>query len=269
MFNTQQSTANIPTEGKVLALDSAEPLALKIPRHVAIIMDGNGRWAKAKGWHRSIGHVHGTGRVKEIIRAADKLGIKYLTLYAFSTENWKRPAGEIATLMQLLKDYLLKERQELIDNNIKLNALGQIERIPEEVRKILEETMEVTANNTGMVLNFCLSYGGRAEIVRAMQRLALDLQEGRCSLMDITEDAINERLYTSGMPDPDLMIRTSGEYRLSNFLLWQSAYSEIYITDVPWPDFSPEHLSEACLAFSRRKRRFGMTDEILLKKEPT
>lgn len=264
-FSKPLSSAS--NEGNVLALDSTDMAQAKLPRHVAIIMDGNGRWAKANGWHRSIGHVHGTGRVKEIIRAADKLGIKYLTLYAFSTENWKRPAGEIATLMEILRDYLLKERQELIDNNIKLNALGQIERIPVEVRSILEETMEVTAQNTGMVLNFCISYGGRAELVRAMQSLALDVQESRCALTDITEEAISNRLYTCGMPDPDLMIRTSGEYRLSNFLLWQSAYSEIYISDVAWPDFTPEHLKEACTAFSQRKRRFGMTDEMLLKKD--
>jgi undecaprenyl diphosphate synthase len=244
--------------------DTAEVLVLdpkKMPRHVAIIMDGNGRWAKLRGWHRTMGHAYGTQRVKEIIRAADRMGIKVLTLYAFSTENWSRPSGEIEALMQLLRDYLLKERQELLDNNIKLQALGQIERIPTEVRKILEETLEVTSPNTGMLLNFCLSYGGRADIIQATQRLAREVASGQLEISQIDETRFSNYLYTSGIPDPDLVIRTSGEFRISNFLLWQMAYSEIFVTDTSWPDFEPSHLRAACEAFSQRRRRFGQTDE--------
>lgn len=245
--------------------DTAEVLSLdskKMPGHVAIIMDGNGRWAKLRGWNRTLGHAYGTKRVKEIIREADRIGIKVLTLYAFSTENWSRPSGEIEALMQLLRDYLLKERQELLDHNIKLQALGQIERIPTEVREILEETIEITKANTGMILNFCLSYGGRTEIIQATQRLAQEVQAGRMQLHEIDERSFEKCLYTAGLPDPDLIIRTSGEFRISNFLLWQMAYSEIYITETAWPDFDPANLRAACEAFSQRKRRFGQTDEV-------
>ena len=242
---------------EVLALDSK-----KLPKHVAIIMDGNGRWAKLRGWHRTMGHAYGTQRVKDIIREADRIGVKVLTLYAFSTENWSRPSGEIEALMGLLKDYLLKERQELLDNNIKLQALGQIERIPTEVRKILEDTIDVTSKNTGMLLNFCLSYGGRADIVQAVQRLAQEVKDGTREIASIDEKSFSDYLYTSGMPDPDLVIRTSGEFRISNFLLWQMAYSEIFVTETAWPDFEPSHLRAACEAFSQRRRRFGNTDEV-------
>lgn len=260
------SNAISKPEGKenVLSLQSGQADAAKLPQHVAIIMDGNGRWAKAHGWHRSIGHLHGTSRVEAIIKASNTMGIKYLTLFAFSTENWKRPKGEIETLMKLCQDYLFKAKKEreLIEGNIQLRVLGQIERLPTELKNMLEDMIEATSKNTGMVLNFCFSYGGRAELVRAVQSLALDVQEGRCSLADLTEEKISSRLYTTDMPDPDLLIRTSGEFRLSNFMLWQLAYSEIYITDVLWPDFTPEHLTEACLEFSKRRRRFGSTDEI-------
>jgi undecaprenyl diphosphate synthase len=234
----------------------------RVPKHVAIIMDGNGRWAKAQGWHRSIGHAHGSSKVKDIVRAADKMGVRVLTLYAFSTENWNRPVGEIAVLMDLLKDYLLRERQELLDNNIRLRALGQVERIPQEVREILNETIRVTAPNTGMILNFCLSYGGRAEIARAAQALCLEVAAGRLDPAMVTEQALEAQLYTAGLPDPDLVIRTSGEYRISNFLLWQLAYAEIYVTDIPWPEFEPEHFRLAIESYIGRKRRFGMTDEV-------
>ncbi|MEO5666887.1 MAG: isoprenyl transferase [Bdellovibrionota bacterium] len=240
----------------VLSIDSK-----KLPRHVAIIMDGNGRWAKLRGWHRTMGHAYGTQRVKEIIREADRIGIKILTLYAFSTENWSRPSGEIEALMQLLRDYLLKERQELLDNNIKLQGIGQIERIPTEVRAILEETIEATSKNTGMLLNFCLSYGGRADIVQATQRIAREVAAGTLDIAQIDEKSFSKYLYTSGMPDPDLVIRTSGEFRISNFLLWQMAYSEIFVTDTSWPDFEPAHLKAACESYGLRKRRFGQTDE--------
>ena len=235
--------------------------SVKVPRHVAIIMDGNGRWAKQRGWNRSLGHVQGTSRVKEIVREADRLGISVLTLYAFSTENWKRPAEEISTLMQLLEDYLKRERQELMDNNIRLQVLGQIERIPQNVRDIVDETVKVTEANTGMTLNFCISYGGRADIIQAAQSLAREVQEGRISIADLNEKSLSEKLYTGMLPDPDLMIRTSGEFRISNFLLWQAAYAEIYVTETLWPDFEPQHLRAACEAFAQRKRRFGMSDE--------
>jgi undecaprenyl diphosphate synthase len=233
----------------------------RYPRHIAIIMDGNGRWAKSRGFHRSIGHAHGTSRVKEIIREADRLGADVLTLYAFSTENWGRPADEIAALMELLKSYLLMERQELIDNNIKLQVLGDWARFPESVREILQETLDITATNTGMILNFCLNYGSRAEIARAVQAIAREVDAGTLEPSQIDERAISDRLYTGGLPDPDLVIRTSGEFRVSNFLLWQIAYSEIFITDVQWPDFEPSHLRAACESFSQRKRRFGLSDE--------
>ena len=240
--------------------------AAQIPRHVAIIMDGNGRWAKERGWHRSAGHIKGTSKVKEIIREADRLGVSFLTLYAFSTENWGRPADEIAMLMELLRDYLLQERQELMDNNIRLQALGQIERIPREIRDILNETVEVTSKNTGMILNFCISYGGRADVVQAVQSIARDVEKGLLSIDKVTEQLISDRLYTSTMPDPDLIIRTSGEFRVSNFLIWQIAYSEFYITETLWPDFEPSHLLAACEAYSLRRRRFGRSDELLVKK---
>ncbi|MBS1985096.1 MAG: isoprenyl transferase [Bdellovibrionales bacterium] len=237
--------------------------ALKIPRHIAIIMDGNGRWAKSRGLHRTVGHAKGTSIVKDIIRAVDDLGVGVLTLYAFSTENWNRPSEEISVLMELLHDYLLQERQELLDNNICFNVLGQVDRLPENVRNIVRETIAVTAQNTGMKLNFCVSYGGRAEIARAAQRLALEVQSGQRDVASIDEAAISENLYTAGLPDPDLVIRTSGENRISNFLIWQMAYSEIYVTDTLWPDFTPSHLRAALEAYSRRKRRFGFTDENL------
>lgn len=236
---------------------------LKVPRHVAIIMDGNGRWAKLQGLHRSLGHAKGASMVKEIIRAADDIGIEVLTLYCFSTENWNRPSHEISILMDLLKDYLIQERKELIENNIQFHALGQIDRLPENVLKIVRETIEVTAPNTGLKLNFCISYGGRAEIMRATQQLCREVAEGSLSLNEVDERALSNRLYTSGLPDPDLVIRTSGESRISNFLLWQMAYAEIYITDTLWPEFTPHHLRAAVEAYSLRKRRFGFTDEPL------
>ena len=236
---------------------------LKIPHHVAIIMDGNGRWARQKGWHRSYGHIQGSSRVKEIVTEADRIGISVLTLFCFSTENWQRPADEISALMEILQSYLLKERQALIDNNIRLQALGEVERIPDVIRNILRETIEVTKNNSGMILNFCISYGGRSEIVRAVQTLCREVLQGTTDLGDVNERAIAERLYTAGLADPDLVIRTSGEFRVSNFLLWQMAYAEFYVTETLWPDFEPRHLVAACEAYAQRRRRFGTSDEAL------
>ena len=244
-----------------LTLPQQQLRSLKIPRHVAIIMDGNGRWAKSRGLHRSLGHAKGASIVKEIIREADDLGIEVLTLYTFSTENWSRPAHEVAILMDLLRDYLIQEQKELLDNNIQFRALGQIDRLPEKVLEIVNETIQVTAANTGLKLNFCISYGGRAEIVRAVQSLCHEVSNGELNLAEIDERAIAARLYTAGLPDPDLVIRTSGECRISNFLLWQLAYTEFYITDTLWPEFSPSHLRAAVEAYSQRKRRFGFTDE--------
>jgi undecaprenyl diphosphate synthase len=234
---------------------------LKVPKHVAIIMDGNGRWAKQRGWNRSAGHIKGTTRVKEIIREADRLGIGYLTLYAFSTENWGRPAEEISVLMELLRDYLISERQDLMDNQVRLQALGQVDRIPAEVREILQETIEATKGNTGLTLNFCISYGGRQEILQATQRLLQEALDQKLKPSDLSEELLTSKFYTHGMPDPDLLIRTSGEFRISNFLLWQAAYAELYITDTLWPDFEPQHLRAACEAYAQRKRRFGLSDE--------
>lgn len=243
-------------------LVSSELRLARTPKHVAIIMDGNGRWARLRGWNRGLGHAKGTSRVKEVIREADRMGISVLTLFCFSTENWSRPSDEISMLMELLRDYLLSERQELLDNNIKLRALGDTTRIPGSIREILNDTIEVTKQNTGMQLNFCISYGSRAEITSAAQSLAQDACAGLINPSDINEEAIAKRLYTADLPDPDLLIRTSGEFRLSNFLLWQSAYAEIYITDTLWPDFEAQHLRAACESFAARKRRFGRTDEV-------
>lgn len=232
-----------------------------IPVHVGIIMDGNGRWATRRGMPRSSGHIRGTSNVKEVIRTADKLGIKILTLYCFSTENWNRPAEEIEILMELLKDYLVQEKQELLDNNIQLRALGQTERLPPDVLQILNDTIQATSINTGMVLNFCISYGSRSEILMAAQTLAKQCTQGTLHPEQISEANFSSALLTGGLPDPDLIIRTSGEYRLSNFLLWQAAYSEIFVTETLWPDFKPNDFLVAIEDFSKRKRRFGRSDE--------
>jgi undecaprenyl diphosphate synthase len=232
-------------------------------------MDGNGRWAKARGLPRSLGHMEGTSRVKEIIREADRLGVKILTLYCFSTENWKRPEDEVSILMKLLKEYLLKERQELHDNNVKLRALGQIDRLPEHLQKLVRETEAFLSNNTGMILNFCISYGGRSEILRATREIAKKIAAGELQAEELSEEIFSNELYTAGLPDPDLIIRTSGEARISNFLLWQIAYSELYLTETSWPEFRPQHLKEACEAFSTRKRRFGSSDEASLTPTPS
>jgi undecaprenyl diphosphate synthase len=232
------------------------------PQHLAIIMDGNGRWATSRGMPRSFGHAEGTSRVKEIIREADRLGIKILTLYCFSTENWKRPPSEVSILMRLLKEYLLKEREELMKNNVRLQALGQVHRLPGHLQKLVHETEAYLSKNTGMILNFCISYGGRAEILRATQAIAAAVKSGKLQPEQITEADLENELYTRGLPDPDLIIRTSGEARVSNFLLWQCAYSEWLFLDLAWPDFRPQHLQEACLTFQTRKRRFGASDEL-------
>lgn len=224
----------------------------KLPEHIAIIMDGNGRWAKKRGLPRSLGHRQGTKNVKEIVVACAELKtVKVLTLYALSTENWIRPKTEIKALMALLKHYLVSERKTFMDNNVRLRTIGEISKLPAEQQEYLSETKKLTENNTGMVLNLALSYGGRQEIVRAVNRL---IKKGH---KEVSEELLAGELDTAGLPDPDLLIRTSGEMRLSNFLLWQSAYTEIFITPVLWPDFKKKNFYEAIKEYQSRQRRFG------------
>lgn len=234
-----------------------------LPRHIAIIMDGNGRWAESQGLPRTHGHRAGAERVREVTTACSELGVEALTLYSFSTENWRRPEAEISTLWDILKHYLAQERRTMLDNQICLKAIGQVDRLPLVVRLPLKALIRETRNNRGLVLNLALSYGGRAELTDVIQQLAKDVKKGIIRPEMIDETLISRRLSTGGLPDPDLLIRTSGEYRLSNFLLWQSAYSELYITDVAWPDFKKENLMEALHNYSLRKRRFGKTDNQL------
>jgi undecaprenyl diphosphate synthase len=237
---------------------SSDPPA-RVPRHVAIIMDGNGRWAESQGLPRVRGHEEGAVSVREIVRACRRRGVEALTLYSFSTENWRRPKAEVGALMSLLQRYVLQERQEIMENGVRLRAIGQVDRLPIFVRTPLRALVRESRNNTGMTLNLALSYGGRAEIVDAVQSLAEDVKRGRIKPRDIDEAAISSRLYTAGQPDPDLLIRTSGELRVSNFLLWQIAYAEIYVTAVSWPEFRADQLDEAFAAYSARQRRFGKT----------
>lgn len=229
----------------------------RIPAHVAIIMDGNGRWAKKRLLNRVKGHEKGSETVRTIVRTSRELNIKYLTLYAFSTENWQRPKTEVTALMTLLNRFLKNERKEMMDNNIRLLTIGQTERLPEKVSGTLKETIALTEKNDGMRLTLALSYGSRAEIIRMVQTITKEANEKRISPESITEDFISGHLYTRNMPDPDLLIRTSGEMRISNFLLWQIAYSEIFITDTLWPDFSREEYIQILKSYQSRDRRFG------------
>jgi len=235
---------------------------LPVPDHVAIIMDGNGRWAKKRSWMRVKGHEQGAETVRTIVRASRKIGIRVLTLYAFSTENWQRPQKEIRALMHLLKKFLKNEEAELLENNIRLDAIGEIDRLPADVRDILEKVRRRTAENDGMQLNLALSYGARGEIVRMVQHLAAQAVAGQLAPDDIDEKQIASHLYTAGLPDPDLLIRTSGEMRISNFLLWQIAYSELFVTDTLWPDFTREEYLSILDAYRQRERRFGRTEAV-------
>jgi undecaprenyl diphosphate synthase len=228
-----------------------------LPFHVAIIMDGNGRWAKKRLLNRIKGHEKGSESVRAIVRASREIGIRILTLYAFSTENWQRPQTEIYALMTLLKKFLISEQKEMLDNNIRLNTIGQTERLPEDVRRELQKNMMLTRKNDGLILNLALSYGGRAEIVRAVKEIAIKAKDGRIDPDSITPDLISKHLYTAEMPDPDLLIRTSGEMRISNFLLWQLAYTEIFITDTLWPDFGKDEFMRILKNYQQRERRFG------------
>ena len=231
----------------------------KLPRHVAAIMDGNGRWAKKRMMNRVKGHEEGTESVRVIVRKSRDLGIKYLTLYAFSEENWKRPKHEVVALMGILKRFLKSELPEMLDNGISLRAIGSIDKLPDDAKKVLFETIDQTSGNNDMVLSLALSYGGRQEIIHAVKKIAKNVQSGLLEVDDINGDTIADSLYTSGIPDPDLLIRTSGEYRVSNFLLWQIAYTEIYITPTLWPDFREKEYIAALEDFQNRERRFGAT----------
>ncbi len=233
----------------------------KIPIHIAIIMDGNGRWARRRALPRIMGHRQGVKTVKHIVTAARELGIRVLTLYAFSMENWNRPGDEVNALMGLLYDYLEGELEEMLGKRIALRAIGEVERLPDRVRNKLYDTIDKTSHNSEMILNLALSYGGRAEIAKAARRLAQRCVRGDMSPDEINEQAVASCLDTAGLPDPDLIIRTSGEMRLSNFLLFQVAYAEFYITNTLWPDFTKDELVKALQDFAGRERRFGLTSE--------
>jgi undecaprenyl diphosphate synthase len=232
-----------------------------LPKHLAIIMDGNGRWAKQQGLLRALGHESGTKSVKVIIEASAKLGIEFLTLYAFSTENWNRPKLEVETLMKVLINSLKKELLTLQKNNIKLNAIGNLERLPKSAQKELLDVIDKTKNNTQMTLTLALSYGSREELVAAVRNICSKVKNNIISIDAIDDSIINEHLYTQNLPDVDLLIRTSGEHRISNFLLWQIAYAELYFTDILWPDFKEQDLYEAIISYQKRERRFGKTSE--------
>ncbi len=234
---------------------------LKIPNHVAVIMDGNGRWAKKKGMARVFGHRNGVKAVRETIEAAREIGVKVLTLYAFSTENWSRPKKEVDILMGLLVSSLRDELKTLQKNNIKLQTIGQIQNLPKKAQKELQEVIQLTQNNTSMVLNLALSYGSREEIVNTIKKISKKVVNKQLSIEEINENIINNHLYTFTLPDVDFLIRTSGEKRISNFLLWQIAYAELYFTNVLWPDFRKEDFFKAILNYQQRERRFGKISE--------
>ena len=240
----------------------------KLPRHIAIIMDGNGRWAKQHTMGRIRGHKKGAQAVRTTVTACREIGIQYLTLFAFSSENWGRPNDEVDALMSLLEDYLEKETPTLQKQKIRLNSIGDIDRLYPPVKEKLLDVKKLTEQNDKMVLNLALSYGSRDEIALAIQKMISDNRNGKLEIDDINQDLVGRYLYTSGMPDPDLLIRTSGEYRISNFLLWQLAYAELYFTDVLWPDFKKDDLLKAIAVYQRRERRFGLTSEQISRKQP-
>ncbi|WP_407925367.1 isoprenyl transferase [Geobacter argillaceus] len=235
----------------------------KLPRHVAVIMDGNGRWAKARMLRRIVGHRKGVETVRVIVEECSRVGIGFLTLYAFSAENWSRPKTEVHALMALLKKYIRMEVPRMQQNNIRFNVIGAREELPPDVRQVVSDAIAVTSGNTGMTLTLALSYGARQEIVRACRSVAADIAAGRIAPEAMTEKDLASYLYTADMPDPDLLIRTSGETRVSNFLLWQMAYTELYFTEVNWPDFTVQELHKAFNDFRQRERRYGLTSDQL------
>ncbi|MBS2211626.1 isoprenyl transferase [Carboxylicivirga mesophila] len=237
----------------------------RLPSHVAIIMDGNGRWAKKRGNSRMFGHKHGVTAVREVTEAAAELGVKYLTLYAFSTENWSRPKTEVDALMSLLVSTISSETSTLMKNNVKLNAIGCKEALPGGVQKKLEDCIQQTSSNNGLTLTLALSYSSRWEIIEAFKSVASEVKNDQLAIEDINADVISNYMSTAGIPDPELMIRTSGEHRISNFLLWQLAYSELYFCDILWPDFRRDDFYRALLDFQGRERRFGKTGEQIKK----
>ena len=243
-----------PGSEEAVLLESID--AGQLPRHIAVIMDGNGRWAGLRKLPRVAGHRNGIDSVRDVVESCRRLGIETLTLYAFSTENWKRPKLEVRTLMRLLKEFIRKETRNLHENNIRFQAIGRIHELDESVREELRRLTEFTGRNTGMTLNIALNYSGRAELTDAVNRILSEYRGGD-GHPAVTEEIISNSLYTAGLPDPDLLIRTSGEMRISNFLLWQIAYSEIYVTPTLWPDFRRKHLLEAIAAYQRRDRRYG------------
>ena len=236
-------------------------MEIKVPNHVAIILDGNGRWAKAKGLPRTAGHIQGAKVVEQICEDAYNMGINYLTVYAFSTENWNRPEKEVETLMKLLRDYMKNSLKRAQKNNMCVRVLGDKSGLATDIRESIERLEDATKDNTGLHFQIAINYGGRDEITRAVKKLSQKVTDGKLSLEDMNEQCITSELDTAGLPDPDLLIRTSGELRISNFMLWQLAYSEFYITSVPWPDFNKEELEKAVLAYNNRDRRFGLVKE--------
>ena len=234
---------------------------LKLPRHIAIIMDGNGRWAKEKGKLRVFGHRNGVVSVRDVVEGAVNLGVNYLTLYTFSSENWNRPKLEVMAIMELMVSTIHKEIENFMKKNVRLNAIGDLDMLPDKCNRELNNAIEKTSGNTGLVLTLALSYSSRREMVRAARNIALKVQNGELNIDDIDEEVFENNLFTGGMPNPELLIRTSGEFRISNYLLWQIAYAELYFTSKLWPDFRKDDLYEAILDYQKRERRFGKTSE--------
>lgn len=250
MFRFFKKTGTVNEEKAVLEME-------RIPKHIGIIMDGNGRWAKQRNLPRTMGHKAGVETIRRILKECNRLGVRYLTLYAFSTENWKRPKDEVSALMSLLIEYLKNELKELHENNVIVNYVGNVDRLPVKAQEALKEAWELTQNNTGVQMNLALNYGGREEILHGIRNLVDAVQDNRFSMEELTEESFKEFLYTKGQPDPELIIRPSGELRLSNFLLYQGAYSELWFNQIFWPDFTEEHLRRAIADYQKRDRRFG------------
>jgi undecaprenyl diphosphate synthase len=248
---------NIFNKRKIIISDDYSIDMNNIPKHIGIIMDGNGRWAKERNLPRAIGHKAGVEAIRNIVKECNKIGIKYLTLYAFSTENWKRPVDEVNTLMKLLVEYLKMEFEELNTNDVIINSIGNLSKLPLICQKELSNAYEKTKDNKGLVLTLALNYGGRDELIQAFKKIHMDIECGKINLIDINESTVSNYLYTAGIPDPEIIIRPSGEQRLSNFLLWQGAYSEFWYSDIKWPDFKAKHLHMAIHDYQKRDRRFG------------